>query len=518
MANNGWQTIATSKTATPTNTKNTKPEQTNISPETRSSKGSAMTSTAKTTPSKARQIASISAILLLTGTTLSACSRTSEAQAAVQEAQRSFNDVAAGDPTASEQFAEQTYKETEQLVAEHAGSDDGFAEAAAVSLSLAKLGQASLASSKASKIETQALLKARVIRGMINQWLTADAIAQAASLFDATDELNEINNLIALRQADVKQYKQQREEVEARIHTLEIKITVLQNRAAAERNESGALELQMPRVSATKAAQIVQRVREHTLKADNYELEAIRIEGVVGQLRPGAKEIGLNVDKATSQIELLQNALIEIDQRKQSSKADQTQSTNDAAKALASLKAAVNDYATFRDTQVQQASDQAIALTKSAIAALRDANKAVKQVATLTKASAQQSLAETYARQAIGHAEAQLLYQSLIEANIPGDWAAPEQKTRAQQLQARQDANDAYISAAASLRRAGTQGEAREKIEATAKRLEALAGLQPEPEYNPDQDNMDSEMDMDHDTDEMDNMDHSEMDMTTDEG
>ena len=480
-----------------------------------------MTIKAKNTSSKPRQIASISAILILTGSTLSACSRTSDAQAAVQEAQRSFSDVAAGDATASEQIAETTYKQTEQLVAEHAGSDDGFAEAAAISRSLAQLGQASIASTNASKIETQALLKARVIRGMINQWLTADAIAQAAALFDPTSEINEINDLIARRQADVKEYKQQRTEIEVRITTLESQIADLREKAAAERNESGALELQMPRVSATKAAQIVQKVREHTLRADNYELEAIRIEGVVGQLKPGAKEIGLNVDKATSQIELLQNALVELDQRKQSSKADQAQSSTDAANALANLKAAVNDYANFRDTQVQDANNRAISLTNSAIASLRDANKAVKQVATLTKASAQQSLAENYARQAVGFAEAQLLYQTLIEAKIPGDWTTPEQNARAQQLQARQDANDAYISAASSFRNARVQGEAREKIEATATKLEALAGLQPEPEYDPDQDNMNSEMDMDHemdDMDEMDSMDHSEMDMTTDEG
>jgi len=464
------------------------------------------------------QIVSVSALIALTG--IAGCSKSDDAQAAVKQAERSFSTVAAGDSTASASFAEATYKETEQLVAPHAGSEDGYAEAAAVSSALAKLGQASLASSQASKIETQSLLNARVVRGMINQWLTMSAIEQAAGLFDPSAELAEINNLITLRQGDVKAYTKERKEVETRIATLESQVEDLRTKSAAERNESGALELQMPRVSAAKAAKIVVQVREHTLKADNYELEAIRIEGVVGQLRPGANEIQLNVEKASSQIELLEQARIELAQREKASKADATQAANAATQAAATLKDAVAQYAEFRSSQVDDANQRAIALTRSSIGALRDANRAVKQVAQLTKASAQQSLAESYSRQATGHAEAALLYQALIEANVPGSWQTLAQEAQALAAQSRQDANDAYQAAASALRSARVTGDEKDKIEATAQRLEALGGLEPEPDFD-DMENMNN-MDMDHSNDmDMENMDHSNMDMdssTQDDG
>ncbi len=468
------------------------------------------TSKAPTSRIETIQITCACALIALAG--IAGCSRSDDAQAAVKEASRSFSSIAAGDSTASETFSQKTYAQTEQLVAEHAGNEDGYAEAAAVTLSLAKLGQASLASSKASQAEIAALHKARIIRGMMNEWLVMTAIAKGAERFDPSAELAEINKLISIRKDDIEQYQAQREQIEAQIAELDAQIAELHRKSVVERNESGALELQMPRVSAAEAAQIVVRVREHTLRADNYELEAIRIEGVVGQLRPGAREIGLNVEKATSQIALLEDARDELREREASSQADARLANDAADAATARLTQAVADYAQFRDTQVNDANEKAIALTRASISALRDANKAIKQIASLTKASAQQTLAECYSRQATGHAEAALLYHALAEAGIPGDWAAMAQAARDQQAQAKESANDAFQSAASALRSARVRGDEGEKIEATAARLDRLGGLEPEPEYeDTDEEDMNDMDSMDHSTDDMDDMDHENM-------
>ena len=464
-------------------------------------KGSAMTTKSPTSRTRTIEIACACTLIALAG--IAGCSRSDDAQAAVKEASRSFSSVAAGDSTASETFSQKAYTQTEQLVSEYAGSEDGYAEAAAVTLSLAKLGQASLASSKASQAEIAALHKARIIRGMINEWLTMTAIAQGAGQFDPSAELAEINKLISIRKDDIKQYQAQRKQVEARIAELDAQIAELRTKSVAERNQSGALELQMPRVSAAEAAQIVVRVREHTLRADNYELEAIRIEGVVGQLRPGAREISLNVEKATSQIALLEDARNELAEREASSKAD-AQLANDAASAATErLEKAVADYAQFRDTQVNDANEKAISLTRASISALRDANKTIKQVASLTKASAQQTLAECYARQAAGYAEAAILYHALEEAGIPGNWTAKAQEARDEQARAKEAANDAFQGAASALRSARVRGDEGEKLEATAARLDLLGGLEPEPEYDDmnDMNDMNNMSDMDHDMD-----------------
>ncbi len=475
------------------------------------------TSTSSISRSQSIQFACACTLIALAG--IAGCSRSDDAQAAVKEASRSFNSVAAGDSTASKTFSQKAYSQTEQLVSEHTGNEDGYAEAAAVTLSLAKLGQASLASSKASQAEIAALHKARIIRGMINEWLTMTAIAQGAGQFDPSAELNEINKLISIRKDDIKQYQIQREQIEDRIAELDAQVDELRRKSIVERNESGALELQMPRVSATEAAKIVVRVREHTLRADNYELEATRIEGIVGQLRPGAREISLNVEKATSQIALLEDARNELAKREASSRADAKLANEAAAAATERIKKAIADYAQFRNTQVNDANEKAISLTRASISALRDANKTIKQIASLTKASAQQTLAECYSRQANGHAEAAILYHALAEAGIPGDWATHAQTSRNQQAQAKASANDAFQSAASALRSARIRGDEGEKLEATAARLDRLGGLEPEPEYedtyeegipdtvNKNDDDMDGTMD---DTDTIDNMDNQD--------
>ncbi|MGV6814764.1 MAG: hypothetical protein ACWA5W_07145 [Phycisphaerales bacterium] len=433
---------------------------------------------------RALQLSSIAALLAFSG--MAGCSRSDDAQAAVKQAGRSFNSVALGDPNTAQSFSSTTYKETEQLVSQYAGSDNGYTEGAAVSVALAKLGQASLASQQASKMETEALHKARVIRGLLNEWFTMNAIAQGASQFDGSNELTEITKLISLREDDVKQYQAQRAQVDAEIAQYDEQIADLHAQSNAERNKSGELELQMPRVSAAQAAEIVVRVREHTLRADNFELEANRLEGIVGQLRPGAREIDLNVSKAQAQIELLNSAREELKERERSSRADAQQAAQAADTAASAIAQAVKDYASFRSSDVRDANDSAISLARAAVGALRDAKGPIKQVASLTKASIEQTLAECNARQAAGYREAAILYNALAESGLPGDWLTQAKAATDAQQEATQATNDAYQETASALRGARIRGEDGEKLEATAQRLDLLGGVEPEPEYDED--------------------------------
>lgn len=451
------------------------------------------------------QIASIAALLALAGT--QGCSRSDDAEVAVKQAGRSFNSIAAGDPTAFEEFSEKTYRQAEALVAPHAGSENGYAEAAAVSVALAKNGLASLASQTASSFETQALHKARIIRGMINEQLTMSALAKAAGQFDATQELADIERIIKLRQEDVKLYQAQRDEIDAKIASIDTLIADLRSKSQVERNKSGALELEMPRVSATKAAQIVQQVREHTLRADQFELEAMRNDGIVGQLRPGAREISLNVEKASSQIALLQDARKELKARETSSRDDATQARNAAAQATKRIQDAAADYDEFCKNEVAPANEAAISMARAAISALRDADGPIKQIASLTKSSIEQTLAECHSRQAAGFAESAILYNALIEAKIDGQWSSLAQDALESQAESKVAANDAFQAAASSLRNARIKGDEAEKLEATALRLDKLGGVVPEPELIDEP--------LDDESDEM--MDDEEFDSSTED-
>ncbi len=443
-----------------------------------------MTNTTSVSLRRTLQLSSTCALIALAGIAgITGCSKSDDAEAAVKQAGRSFSSIAAGDSTDAHTFSAKTYKETEALVAPFAGSEDGYAEAAAVTLSLSKLGQTALASQLAARAETQALQRARIIRGMLNEWLTMTAIAKGASQFDASAERADIEKLITLRQDDIEQYTKQRNTIDSQIGELDTQIAELRAKSNTERNLAGGLEIEMPRVSAQQAAEMVVRVREHTLRADGYELEAIRIEGVVGQLRPGAREISLNVDKAASQVALLIESREELHQREASSRNDAKQANEAAAAAATRIEQAVNEYAEFRDSDVISANEKAISLGKSASSALRDANRATKQIASLTKASVQQTLAECYSRQATGYAESAILFHALDEAGLSGNWASQSQTALGHETEAQEAANEAFQSAASALRGARVRGDEGEKLEATAVRLDRLGGVEPEPEF-----------------------------------
>lgn len=439
-----------------------------------------------------RPIALAAAGMLLAGAGLAGCSRSDDAKAAVEQASRSFVTVAAGDSTAAQSEALKSYKQTEQSVKDFAGSDDGYAEAAAVTLALSRMGQAALASQDASAAETVALHKARVIRGMLSEWYTMSALAKAAGTFDPTDDIAELTSIIEMRQDDIEQYQRQLQQVSAQISDKEAQIADLREKSEAERNEAGKLELQMPRVSATQAAEIAKRVREHSMRADQYELEAIRIEGVVGQLRPGAREIGLNVEKASSQVDLLKKAIQELHDRHDANLADAKLAQDNAQSANDRIRGAVSEYSEYRESEVRSANEKAISLARSAISALRDANDSAKQTAALTKATIQQTLANCYARQAAGYAEEAITYQALGQAGVSGNWDQQRQAALESQSEAKQNADQAFQDAASALRSARVRGDQGEKIEATAVRLERLGGVTPEPEI--DQDDPDADM------------------------
>lgn len=427
-------------------------------------------------------------------TILSGCGGDSEAQAAMKEAKRSFSAVSMGDATAIPTKTAQVYNEAEQALSAHAGGDDGFAEAAAVGVAMAKRGQASLASLDASQAESSALHQARIIRGMIHEYLTMSAIAEAASTFDPGEDIAEIESIITLRRDDIAKYQREMESINNEIASQEDKISDLRDQASEQRNQAGALELQIPRGTAQEGAKLAEQVREYTLRADQYDLEATRIEGIVAQLRPGAQEVQLNVEKADAQIKLLGEAIDELRDRATKSQSDAAEARTNANSALQRIQNTVSEYQTLRDDEVESANAKATSLSRAAINASRDARDAVKSVAAINKADAQQTLAGILMRQANGEREEAMLYQALSEAGVPGSWdtAMSDANTRADELE--EEAKQSYISSASALRSVRASGDAGERLNAAATRLEMLGGLEPEPEFDEDYTEDDSDV------------------------
>ncbi len=431
-----------------------------------------------------RTIATVSLLTLLSVSTLplSGCSGESEAQKAVEQAELSLRKVSIGDPTLGRSLNDKAYQEAEQAVADHAGSDKPFGEAASVSLAIAKLGQSALAGQAASDAETASLHKSRIIRARLSEWITMNAVARASMNFDVSADTEQLRELIALRRQDVAEFEQLLATIRTEIDGYEAQIADLEAKASEQRNEAARYELQMPNVSAQEAAQLAERVREHTLRADAYELEAFRVQGSLDRVLPESREIANQVEKAKGQIRLLNESLEEIDQRVRNAEQDARDARQRAEDAQTALVALIDELETFREETAAPAHARVERSIRDALAALREVKDNATTAGSLATSTAQQHLARALERQARGEADMALLYESLLSANVPGPWGDRMNDHAAARDDLQQRADQAFLDAAGAIRRARARGDNADRLEATAARLEALGGQTPEPE------------------------------------
>lgn len=435
---------------------------------------------------------------------LSGCSNKDDAKEAVSQANLEFRKVSIGDSTYEDGFSKEAYSKADELTKDFAGNGQDYGEGAAVAQSLAKLGLATLAGDDASTAETDSMHQSRVIRGHLSEWIAMNSVALATTNLDISDEKQALSELITLREADVVQYTKLHESLQEEIDAYQVQIDDLDAKAVNERNESARFELQMTSVSATQAAQLAQRVREHSLRADGYELESDRLQGRVGQLLPGAHEIELQVQKAKDQITLLQESIYELEQRVRDSKQDSAQARADAEQAHSEITRLIDALEEYRSSTVIPASERVISTLRQSIRAAGGANDVVKVSGSLAKASGQEQLARALSRQARGEAEMVSLYQAIEGAGLAGDWESMIQSHTTKRDELYGESKQAFQDSASSLRRARMRGESGDALEAAAVRLDQLGGVEPEPEYNEEYESDESDFDESEFEDEMD--------------
>jgi len=448
-------------------------------------------------------IRSLILALAASAVTAGGCSKGNEAKEAVNDAGLEFRKVSVGDATLSEDVATTAYTNAANATSE-IGNDVPYGEAAAVSLALSKLGLAAIAGGEASDTETAAIQQSRVIQGHLSEWIAMNAVAKASTNFDIADDKQSLQDLIKLRTADVAQYTELFESLQAEIDGYRSQIADLDAKSVSERNESARFELQMTSVTATEAAQLAERVREHSLRADSFELESVRLQGRLGQLLPGAHEVELQVKKATDQIALLKESIDELDQRVRDSKQDSAQARANAEQAQSKLVELLDELENYRSSTAIPASQKVTSIIRQSLTAARGANKTAKVSGAIAKASAQEQLARTLTRQSRGEAEMVSLYQSIISSGIPGNWQSKLDSHTQAFNELITESDQAFQDAASALRSARVRGTPGESLEAAAVRLDRLGGIEPEPEYVEEYDSDESDFDESEYEDEMD--------------
>lgn len=421
--------------------------------------------------------------LAVTSLAISGCSKNDEAKAAVSEAGLEFQKVSVGDATLSESLASKAYTQAGDLTSDFAGGEGPYYETASVSLALSKLGLSEIAGAEASKAETNAMHQSRVIRAHLSEWISMNAVAKASTSFDVTEDRAALRELIGLRKVDVKSYSELFTSLNNEIVDLQNQMENLDTKSLQERNKGARFELQMTGVSATEAAELAARVREHSLRADTYELEAERIRGRVGQLLPGAHEVELQVKKANDQIALLNLSLDELDQRVRDSKEDSAQARSNAQQAQSSLTKLVDELEQYRANIAEPASEKVFSLIRQSLSASRDARSSSKTSGAIAISTAQEHLGRATMRLARGEAEMVSLYRSIHAAGIPGEWQSKIDSHSERHAELFEQAQQAFQDAASAIRSVRARGEEGESLEAAAVRLDRLGGVEPEPEY-----------------------------------
>lgn len=406
------------------------------------------------------------------------------AQDAVRTANIQFESIASGDVNYRMDQALEEYKEIESTVAQHAGDGSGYAEAAAVSLAQSKLGQAAHAAQVVARAESDAGRKVRVLRATLSEYLTLSAIAEAASIYDPASDLAELSGIIELRQNDADRYAQQKNEIDNQIADLEAKVAALRARAIAERRQSGEIKLSMIDVSAQRAAELAADAREFTLRADQYDLEADRIMGRVGQLRPTAAEISLNATNAASQIAMLERSKNEASERARASQQDAAEVRASAETARARLMSLAGAFREFREGTIGRETDQIVRLLNDAERDLSPARQSLKTSAEATRSSINEALGAAWSRRATGHADAAAIFQSLADAGVSSEFASLAQEARAAMDESLDSSAQAFAAAARALRNIRVSGDARDRLEQAALRLDRLGGNNPEPDFS----------------------------------
>lgn len=420
----------------------------------------------------------IAALTALVG--LAACGDEKDAREAFHQANIEFQSAATGDEIAHRDHAAAAYNRITQLVQDHAGDGSGYAEAAAVSLAQARLGEASQAAIEAGRVESQAIRQARVIRANLSEYLSLSAIAQAASVFDPAADIAELDRLLDLRRDDAAHYAAEKQQIENQIADLDAQIAALRAKADAERRKAGEIELSMTGVSAQRAAELAAEAREHTLRADQYQLEAVRLDGRVGQLRPTAAEIDLKVGNAASQIAMLERSQEELRERARASQEDAAEARAAARAARDRLTQLGESLRDFRQSEVRTKSDAIFAKLRQAEQALSDARGPLAGSASATRAAIKEATAAAHSAAAAGHTEAAAAFAALAAAGVPGGFDQDADSANAEAIQASDEAKSAFRDAASALRSMRATGEAGDKVEQAAVRFEALAGIEQE--------------------------------------
>ena len=441
------------------------------------------------TPPPSRAVTRLAAALLGVSAALALAScgeRESQAGAAVRDASYKLAALNAGvgnDPV--DEHAVRVYTSVRENLkrAASSGSADETG-AAAILVSHAERGLASVPAAEHMRLEREAAHKKELILAEHRAWIGHSALAVAAAAYDPANDLAEIERQVRERQAEVEKERARQAELTANVEQLRSRARALQAEARQHRDEVGRLELRVPTVSDTEGLELVKQAREHRRKADGLELQAQELVVEADLMMPQVNEAGVIVEKLLRQIESLGEVRVGVQARARTAQEQATAARADAqasAQRLAALlegSSAEPGLHAFRQGRLVQAYEEAARGFDAAASEARKGMTADRAGAQLAMGQARQAAGDLHWNRARGLA----LYADLLEALVTSAPPTPNaDRYRAWAAEARQSerealerAAQAYSDAREAYGATGARGEARDRLERVTRQLELL--------------------------------------------
>lgn len=351
-------------------------------------------------------------------------------------------------------------------------ASEGTTEAAATLMGAAKSGVASSKAQASQTVEFTAREMGVLVRATTAKWQRLDAQAQAAAQISVDDELAEIAQLIEERRAERTTNEEAKAAFDAQVGELDTQIADFSGRAAAERDQAGALRLQISRVSASEAATLAEQIREFTLRADALDRRASELQTTRDQITPEAREAGLNVAKIELQLELLDRQRAEAQAREQRAQEDVRSARSAADSTASELRNQAAELLSFVDGELMTAIDGVSTQISGSQQATQNGQTITRESSQLTSAAALQARGILENRRSAALEEVSRVFVNIAAVGVMPNAAETAETLHTRAVEAHETASEAFTSAASSLRRVTLIGR---EFRGTSDRLKEAA-------------------------------------------
>lgn len=380
------------------------------------------------------------------------CDRTSDSSRAVESASRqlgavgTLNQVPGGQPLDSELKKVQSSLQT----VSQSGTDSEKANAALLAAQ-SIIGQAENASASLRDLELAYRNHIRGITSALSDWSYRSSVAAAAEALDTSADLAQIASSKTAKERALAGERQRLEQVRAQIDALNAQAATRLTAADAKATEYATLMQQTVGMTATQAAEVVERANVIRREGDAYRLEGSKIKAQADIQQPVVSEVQLLIQELENQIRNLDATAAALQRRQQAARNEASQARQAANLAANDADRLVNEAQTQRSGALadsyRQTADLFASAARQAGAAQNFSPAASKSLIGL----GQLSVAEVN----WSHAQGWLSYAGVLESltaaspRLPqhADYTSKAQQARAQASELLARANEALEAA-----------------------------------------------------------------------